>query len=192
MFALLFLQFLQGKMCSLSPASNTIHASSLSKGHNSDLDEPFLNQGPCVTQDQDQMLDSEFGLTEMTEAEYSHFNHFIQAHIEVQAEACKDVTDSIEISSNASTQAIDLSLSSEDHCLVMQGEKTPVTYGEVPGFVLARIRDEESPTVQPTKGSTTSQKKAKSAARVCLEKRFNSTCADTARQQDIHSAVLSK
>lgn len=150
------------------------------------------------------MLDSEFALTEMME--YSHLNHFLQPHIEVQAGPfdgtdarphpaavmVKDVAGYREISPNASTQAIDLSLPCEDHCLVMQGEKTPVTYGEVPSFVLAKIRAEESPTVLTTKGSTASQKASKPAARVCLEKRFNSTCADPARPQNGHSAVFSK
>ncbi|XP_017264929.1 transcription factor-like 5 protein [Kryptolebias marmoratus] len=192
-------------MSSPPSAYKAIHASPPSRGHNSDLVGHILSQGLCVAQDQEQMLDSELSLTEMTEAEYSHLHHFIQAQMEAQAgpsdgtdarphpapAMAKDATGSTGISPNASTQAIDLSLSSDDHCLVMQGEKTPVTYGEVPGFVLAKIRAEESPVVPPATGRTTSQKQSKPAARVCLEKRFNSSCADTARQQDIPSAVLS-
>lgn len=190
-------------MSSPSSAYKAISAP-LSRGHSSDLLGHTLSRGPCVTQEQ--MLDSELSLTEMTEADYSHLHHFIQAQIETHAGPLdgtdarphpatvmvRDVSSSTGISPNASPQATDLSLSSDDHCLVMQGEKTPVTYGEVPDFVLAKIRAEERPIVLPAKGWTTSQKQSKPAARVCLEKRFNSTCADTAREQNIHSSVFSK
>lgn len=190
-------------MSSPSSAYKALSTSPLSRGHNSDLVGHILSQGPCMTQEQ--MLDSELSLTEMTETEYSHLQHFIQAQMEAHTGPLdgtdarphpatvmvRDVIGSTEISPKASTQAIDLSLSS-DHCLLMQGEKTPVTYGEVPDFVLAKIRAEESPIVPPAKGRTTSQKQSKPSARVCLEKRFNSTCVDTAREQNIHSAVFSK
>jgi len=146
------------------------------------------------------MLCSELGLMEMTDVECSHLQHLIQAHMEVQAGppdgpdarphppavTVKDVT------GLTSTQAIDLSTSGDDYCLVVSGEKTPVAYGDVPGFVLARIRDEESSAEPAAKIRTSSQKQSRSAARVCLEKRFDSLCADTTRPQDIHSAVLSK
>ncbi|XP_072224084.1 uncharacterized protein [Leuresthes tenuis] len=176
-------------MSSLSSAYKTIYGSSSSNGHSSD----------SVGQDQGQMLCSELGLMEMTDVECSHLQHLIQAHMEVQsgppdgpdarphppAVTVKDIT------GLTSTQAIDLSTSGDDYCLVVSGEKTPVAYGDVPGFVLARIRDEESSTEPAAKIRTSSQKQSRSAARVCLEKRFDSLCADTTRPQDIHSAVLS-
>lgn len=163
----------------------------------------FLNQGGCVNQKQGQVLCSELGLMDMTDVEYSHLQHFFQAHMDVQAgppdgpdarihPATAIVTNTKEMSPLTSTQAIDLSTSNDDHCEAMSGEKTPVSYGEVPSSVLARIRSEESLSETPVKGRTSSEKLSRSTTKVCLEKRFNSMCTDTTREQDIHSAVLSK
>ncbi|XP_047424774.1 transcription factor-like 5 protein [Mugil cephalus] len=164
----------------------------------------ILSQGRCLTLDQGQTLDPELGLMESTEVEYAHLQHFLQAHMETQAgppdwpdarphppaaEMAKDALVSTVTSPSTTTQAIDLSTSSDDHCLVVAGEKTPPSYGEIPGFVLSRIRYEESPAEPPAKAST-SPKRSRSAARVCLEKRFNTMSADASRQQDIQSAVL--
>ena len=156
-----------------------------------------------MTQEQGQVLGFEFGLMDMTEVEYSHLQHFIQAHMEVQAgppdgpdsrahSGTVIVTDAAVDSPVTSSQAIDLSTSCDDHNQVMSGEKTPVSYGEVPTFVLARIRSDESLSETPAKGRTSSKKPYRSTTRVCLEKRFNSMCADTTREEDSHSSVLSK
>lgn len=140
---------------------------------------------------------------EMTEFEYMHLQHLIQVHMEAQAGPpdgpddrshpatgmVKDTTGSTVISPITTTKAIDLSTSTDQHCLVTPGEKTPASYGDVPGFVLAKIRGEDSPT---SNSSTSSQKQSRSAARVCLEKRFNTMSADVPRPQDLQSAVLNK
>ncbi|XP_038578079.1 transcription factor-like 5 protein [Micropterus salmoides] len=192
-------------MSSFSSVCKTIHASPSPsfREHTCDSVGVIFSQGGCLTQDQGQMLGSELGLMEMSEVEYTHLQYLIQAHMEAQAAPPdgpdarsypatvmgKDTTGSIEISPISSTQAIDLSTSTDG--LVMPGEKTPASYGEVPSFVLARVRGEDSPTEPRTNSSTSLQMRSKSAARVCLEKRFNTMSADTPRQQDIQSAVLS-
>ncbi|XP_023284441.1 transcription factor-like 5 protein [Seriola lalandi dorsalis] len=149
------------------------------------------------------MLGTELSLMEMTEVEYTHLQHLIQAQVEAQAGSpdgpdarghpatltVKDATGSTVISPFTTTQAIDLSTSTDEHCLVMPGEKTPASYAEVPGFVMARIRGENSPSEPPASSRTSSLKRSRSAARVCLEKRFNTVSADTPRN-DIQSAVL--
>ncbi|KAK5863844.1 hypothetical protein PBY51_000841 [Eleginops maclovinus] len=152
------------------------------------------------------MLGPELGLMELSEVEYTHFQHLIQAHVEAHITPSdlpyakshpsatvmvKDTTGSIALSPLAATQAIDLSTSTDDHSLVMPGEKTPASYGEVPGFVLARVRGEDSQSEPYSNSSTFSQNRSISAARVCLEKRFNTMSANTPRYQDIKSAVLS-
>ncbi|KAM9342431.1 uncharacterized protein KZ484_015155 [Pholidichthys leucotaenia] len=159
-----------------------------------------------LTHDQGQISGSELGLMEMTEVEYSHLQHIIQTHMEAQAEppddpdasfqssteVVKQGTGSTVVSPLTSVQAIDLSSStSEDHGMVMPVEKTPTSYGEVPGFVLARIRSEESLTERPAAGRTSTQSRSRSAARVCLEKRFDTLSADMSGHQDIQSALLS-
>ncbi|KAM6924839.1 uncharacterized protein FYW49_005059 [Xenentodon cancila] len=150
----------------------------------------ILNQVGYTAQQQVQMLGSELGLMEMTEVDYSHFQQFVQAHMETQAEPESRPHSATVISPLTSTQAIDLSTTCDEHHEVMSGEHTPVSYGEVPTFVLARINSEESQCEAPAKDGKPSEKHYRSTTRVCLEKRFNSMCADT-RQQDIHSAVLS-
>lgn len=192
-------------MSSFSSACKTIHVSTSpsSREHPCDSVGVILSQGGCLTYDQGQIMGPELSLMEMTEVEYTHLQHLIQAQMEAQAAppdgpdvrshpAAMTAKDTAVMSPFPTTQAIDLSTSTEEHCLVMPGESTPASYGEVPGFVLARIRGENGPTESPTNSSTPSQKRSRSAARVCLEKRFNTMCADTPRQQDIQSAVLSK
>ncbi|XP_053173966.1 transcription factor-like 5 protein [Scomber japonicus] len=191
-------------MSSFSSACKTIHVSTSpsSREHPCDSVGVILSQGGCLTYDQGQIMGPELSLMEMTEVEYTHLQHLIQAQMEAQAAppdgpdvrshpAAMTAKDTVVMSPFPTTQAIDLSTSTEEHCLVMPGESTPASYGEVPGFVLARIRGENGPTESPTNSSTPSQKRSRSAARVCLEKRFNTMCADTPRQQDIQSAVLS-
>ncbi|XP_040008676.1 uncharacterized protein LOC120803811 isoform X2 [Xiphias gladius] len=194
-------------MSAFSSAFKSIHVSPSPSSRDLTCDSVglILSQGGCLTHDQGQMLGTELGLMEMTEVEYTHLQHLIQAHMEAQAGPpdgpdarphpasvrATDATGSTMISPVTTTQAIDLSTSTDEHCLVMPGEKTPASYGEVPGFVLARVRGEESPTKPPANSSTSSQKQSRSAARVCLEKRFNAVSADSARQKDIQSAVLS-
>ncbi|KAM4736724.1 uncharacterized protein FYW61_004388 [Anableps anableps] len=192
-------------MSSLHPVYKTLHSSSTSSEHTSDVIGLIWSQGACGTQNQGLTTGSEFDLMEMSDFEYSHLQHLNQAQVEPGlsddpdttppsvAVVVQNATSSTGISPNTSSQAIDLSTSTsnDDHSLVMPGEKTPVFYGEVPSFVLARIRGEESPIKVTVKEEEFSKKRSISAARVCLEKRFNSMCADTTRQPDSHSAVLS-
>lgn len=149
------------------------------------------------------MSGAEPALMEMSDVEYSHLQHLIQTHVEAQAAPSgvsnarstmmdKEASGNTMISSITTFQAIDLSTSTDEQHLEMPGERTPASYGEVPGFVLARVSGEDSPTSPHAKTSTSSHKRSSTAARVCLEKRFNTISADTTRQQDIHSAVLSK
>ncbi|XP_074499900.1 uncharacterized protein LOC141772617 [Sebastes fasciatus] len=190
-------------MSSFPQACRTLHVSPSSREHACEPVGMILSQGGCLTHDHGQMLGPELGLMEMSEVEYTHLQHLIQAHMEAHIAppdvpdarsatlTAKDGTGSVVISPFTTTQAIDLSTSTEEHCLVMPGEKTPASYGEVPGFVLARVRGADSPTEPRANSSTSSQNRSRSAARVCLEKRFNTLSADTPRQQDIQSAVLS-
>ncbi|XP_070825678.1 transcription factor-like 5 protein [Chaetodon trifascialis] len=189
-------------MSSFSSACKTIHVSPSAsfREHTGESAGVILSQGGCLTHDQGNMIKTELGLMEISEVEYTQLQHLIQAHMEAQA-ATPDgpdarshpatvATGSTVISPFTTTQAIDLSTSADEHCVVMPGEKTPASYGEVPGFVLARVRGEESPNESLTNSSTSSQKRSRSTARVCLEKRFNTVSADIPRQQDIHSAVF--
>ncbi|XP_042347612.1 uncharacterized protein LOC121946873 [Plectropomus leopardus] len=186
-------------MSSFPSVCKTLHVSPSSREHVCDPVGLIFSQGGCLTHDHGQMLGPELGLMEMSESEYSHFQHLIQAHVEAHnatsnlpdarsQPSTEMVKDTIVISPLSSTQAIDLSSSTDDHSLVMPGEKTPTSYGEVPSFVLARVRGEDSPTGPPT---NCSQKRPISAARVCLVKRFDTMCADASSQQDTQSAVLS-
>ncbi|XP_071332870.1 transcription factor-like 5 protein isoform X2 [Trachinotus anak] len=192
-------------MSAFSSACKTVHVSPSSREHTCDSVGLILSQGGCLSHDQGQMLGTELGLMEMTEVEYTHLQHLIQAHVEAQTGPqdgtdvrghpatvmVKDGSGSTVISPFTTSQAIDLSTSTDEHCVVMPGEKTPASYGEVPGFVLARIRGENNPSEPPAGSRTSTLKQSRSAARVCLEKRFNTVSADTPRQKDIHSAVLS-
>uniref|UniRef100_UPI0037E70AEA transcription factor-like 5 protein n=1 Tax=Semicossyphus pulcher TaxID=241346 RepID=UPI0037E70AEA len=168
-------------------------------------DSAGVSQCGCLTHDQGQMLGPGLSLMEMSEVEYSHFQHLIQSEMEIQAvppgepEArsspatviLQDANGSTVTSPFTTTQAIDLSTSTDEHSLIMPGEKTPASYGEIPGFVLARVRGVDGPSEPRPNTSKCSQKRSRSAARVCLETRFNTMSADTPRQQDIQSAVLS-
>ncbi|XP_034393858.1 transcription factor-like 5 protein [Cyclopterus lumpus] len=179
-------------MSSFPSACTTLHVSPSSREHTCDPGGVILSQGACLTIDHGQILGPELGLMEMSEVEYTHLQHLIQVHMEAHA-APPDVPDgrSHPDSPVMPTQAIDLSTSTDEHYLVMPGEKTPASHGEVPGFVLARVRGQDSPTELRADCSTSSQMRSRSSARVCLEKRFNSLSADTPRPQDIQSAVLS-
>ncbi|XP_018556711.1 transcription factor-like 5 protein isoform X1 [Lates calcarifer] len=193
-------------MSAFSSGCKTVHVPSSPSSREHTCDSGLiLNKGGYLVHDQGQMLGTELGLMEMTEVEYTHLQHLIQEHMEAQSGPpdgpdarahpstviANDASGSTAVSPFATSQAIDLSTSTDDHTLVMPGEQTPASYGEVPGFVLARIRSEDSPVELPANSSTTSQKRSRSAARVCLEKRFNTVSADSPRQRDIQSAVLS-
>ncbi|KAG7519529.1 transcription factor-like 5 protein isoform X1 [Solea senegalensis] len=160
----------------------------------------MLSQGGCLTHDLGQMMGSESSLMKMTEVEYTHLQHLIQTQLEAQAGPpdgsgvhghpatvmVKDPTASTGLSASTTTQAIDLSTSNE---LVMQGDKTPGPYGEVPGFVLARITGKGSLTKLHVNSRTSSLRQPRSAVRVRLEKRFKSMSADSPK--DVQSVVLS-
>ncbi|XP_014190303.1 uncharacterized protein LOC102292053 isoform X1 [Haplochromis burtoni] len=187
---------------SFSSTCKNINVLPSSREQISDSAGMIVSQGGCFTHEHGEVLGSELGLMEMTEVDCSHLQHLLQAHVEAQSEfpdvrchlstvMVKEQATSTVISPFRSAQAIDLSTSNEDHCIVMPGEKTPVSYGEVPGFVLARIRAEESPAEPFTSDKKSVQNRTRPAARVCLEKRFSAMCAETTRQQDIQSAVLS-
>lgn len=142
---------------------------------------------------------------EMSEAEISHLKRLIQVDTETLAEYChgpnasnrpaavmlKDASGSITISTLMSTQAVDLSASTDEQSL-MPGEQTPAYYGEVPGSVLAKVICEDSPTVPPAKRRTYSHIGFRPAAKVCLDKRFRTMPPETRRQQDVPSSRLSK
>ncbi|XP_041656269.1 transcription factor-like 5 protein [Cheilinus undulatus] len=185
---------------SLFSSCQTIHSSPSYKEHTCDC--AGVSQGGCLTHDQGQMLGPE--LVQMSEVEYAHLQHLFQSQMETQAAPpdspdassppaaviVKDAPGS-EVISPYTSQVMDLSTSSEDHNLVMPGEKTPASFGEVPGFVLARMRGDDVLTEPRTNNSKSAQKRPKSSARVCLETRFNTISSDTPRRQDVQSAVLS-
>ncbi|XP_004070954.1 transcription factor-like 5 protein [Oryzias latipes] len=191
-------------MSSLSSSCKTAHPSPSVREHPGDSVELILTPSGSVTQDQGQMLSSDLGLIDMTEAEFSDLQHFIRWRAEAQAGpvegpdtrprsagvVVKGAANSTVVSPLKSTQAIDLSVSSDDHCLLTSVEKTP-SHGEVPGSVLARINREDSPATPLGKFRRISPKESLSSARVCLEKRFNSMCPDTTGQPDIHPTLLS-
>lgn len=157
-----------------------------------------VNKGRCLTHDQGQMSGAEVSLTEMTPVEYTNLQHLVQVHMGAPG-GPPDGPDvrghpaagSLVTSPWTSSQPIDLSTWTDEHCPVTSGEKTPGSYGDVPGFVLARIIAEESPKNDPSANSSTpSMRPFRSAAKVCLEKRFNAT--DGPRRQDIQAAILNK
>ncbi|XP_056278628.1 transcription factor-like 5 protein [Pseudoliparis swirei] len=184
-------------MSSPPSACSTLHGSPSSREHTCDPGRGILSHDACFTIDPGQILGHEPGLMEpglmeMSEVEYTHLQHLIQVHMEAQtAPPDAPASRSHPASSIAPAQAVDLSISTDQHCLAMPGEMTPTSHREVPGYVLARIRAAESPTELRADCSASSQMRSRSAARVCLEKRFNSLSADAPRQQDIQSAVHS-
>lgn len=203
MLFLIFFPFLDRRMSFFSSLCKTTHASPISsfREHTCDCAAVVLSQTGCLTPEQGQMSGTEPSLMEMVE--YSHLQHLPQTHVEAQVGPSgvsntrftlmdKDALGNKIISSTTASQAIDMSTTTDEQYQEMLGERTPASYGEVPGFVLARVSREDSPTSADAKSSTSSHKRPGSAARVCLEKRFNTIFADTTSQQDIHSAVLSK
>lgn len=85
------------------------------------------------------------------------------------------------------TEVIDLSTSASEQC---PGEKTPGTYGEVPGFLLDIARGCSTGPCPKTSGH--SHNRAGSTARVCLEKRFKILSADPSNYQEIRCGAASK
>lgn len=148
------------------------------------------------------MLKAEVTL-EMSEIEISLFQHLIQIDKETYAEdclgpnasnqparvMCQDAFGAITISPLVSTQVVDLSASTDVQSL-MQVERTPACYGEVPAFVLAKVIFEDSPTVPPAKSRTYSHIGFRS--KVCLDKRFCTMSPESRDQQDVPSSRLSK
>ncbi|TMS16481.1 Transcription factor-like 5 protein [Larimichthys crocea] len=119
-------------MSSFPSAFKSIHSPSF-REHTCDSVGVILSQGGCLTQDHGQMLGAELGL-EMSEVEYTHLHHLIQAHMEAQAAAAappdgpdarsypatvtfKGATGSMAMSPFTTTQAIDLSTSTDEHCV---------------------------------------------------------------------------
>lgn len=124
------------------------------------------------------------------EMDYSHFQHLIQTS---SAGFAPDVTPhpvTVTLTDAAGSPAvfplsevIDLSTSASEQCLAVSGEKTPGTYGEVPGFLLDVARGCSSGPC--AKNGVYSHNRSGSAARVCLEKRFKSMSEDALNHQDI-------
>lgn len=184
-------------MSSLSPTNHLSPLPSFGE-HTCDSAGMIMSQSGC----QAQMCGTELTL-EMSEAEYSHLQHLIRADTEARAADSrgpkanahpaavmfKDASGFIAISPLTSTQADDLS--ADEQCS-MAGQRTPACYGEVPAFVLAKVRGEDVPTEPRAKSRASSHKGLRSAARVCLEKRFNAMSPDTQRQQDVQSSHSSK
>lgn len=222
-------------MATFSAACKTIHVSPLPKQNNSDS--VGVIQNLCMTSDQGQILGPELNLMEMTEVEYTHLQHIIQIHMEAQAAdpdesdarssavfalgnlatqpgTTKDDAESMMVSPSSTTQAIDLSTSTDEQPAISDsshqetlsvqemkmvlagdavgvlGERTPTTCGEVPGPVLAKVH--VTRVEAPVKSSTSFLTQPHPPARVCLEKRFNCTPGDIPRQQDVQTAGFSK
>ncbi|XP_072304755.1 uncharacterized protein [Eucyclogobius newberryi] len=150
----------------------------------------FDTVGTILTHDQGQMLGPELNLTEMSEGEFTHLQHIIQTHMEVSDMAADQNTslskDTV-TSPLATTQAIDLSTSSDGHEVILPEEKTPLCYGEVPGFVLAKMREDD--TAPSNACSLPSQTRGPSTARVCLEKRFNSISGSLGPQDNLIAVI---
>lgn len=158
----------------------------------------ILNHTDFLSHDQGQMLGPELNLAaEMSEGEYSHLQQLIQTHIETNESDMTDqstatMKDATVLSPLSTTQAIDLSTSASVHDLGLPGEKTPLCYGEVPSFVLAKIKGEEFLAAPPDNSRLPTQTRGPCTARVCLEKRFNSIAGTSMGPEDLQSAVLSK
>lgn len=129
------------------------------------------------------------------EMDYSHFQHLIQTS---SAGFAPDVTPhpvTVTLTDAAGSPAvfplsevIDLSTSASEQCPAVLGEKTPGTYGEVPGFLL----DRGCPSGPCAKVSVYSHDRSGSAARVCLETRFKTMSADTSNHHDIRYGTPGK
>uniref|UniRef100_A0A667ZI55 BHLH domain-containing protein n=1 Tax=Myripristis murdjan TaxID=586833 RepID=A0A667ZI55_9TELE len=192
-------------MSAFSTACKGISVSPSSREYSCDSLGVMVGQSGCMALDQGQILSTELSLAEMTEIEYTHLQHVVQTHMEAQAadpdgsdarfHISEDASGSIVVSLSPTTQAIDLSTSTEEQSLMsgLPGEKTPTTFGEVPASVLARAQSEVGVTQAepPANSSNSSSSRPYSTARVCLEKRFNCMPGDIPRPQDAQSAVLS-
>ncbi|XP_040048457.2 transcription factor-like 5 protein [Gasterosteus aculeatus] len=161
-----------------------------------------IDRGQVLAIHHAQVPGPEAALIEMSEVEYTHLQHLIHVHMEPHVAAAgwhlaaaasggAAAEDDALTSPIVTTQAIDLSTSTDEHYQAMPAEKTPGSRGEVPGFVLARVRVEDTPTEIRSSSNTSSQARSRSAARVCLEKRFNALSADAPRPQEVQSAVFS-
>lgn len=75
------------------------------------------------------------------------------------------------------TPAADWSTSTE---VLTPRQKTPGSYGEVPGSVLARVPSEQNPKSKPSRAKTKTslQWRSRPTVRVSLEKKFNTMCVD--------------
>lgn len=122
--------------------------------------------------------------------DYSHFQHLIQTSADGFAPDVTPHPVTVTVTDAAGspavfpfTEVIDLSTSASDQCPAVSGEKTPGTYGEVPGFLLDIARGCSSGPCPKT--STHSHSRSGSTARVCLEKRFKAMSADASNYHDI-------
>lgn len=75
------------------------------------------------------------------------------------------------------TPAADWSTSTE---VLTPRQKTPGSYGEVPGSVLARVPSEQNPKSKTSRAKTKTslQWRSRPTVRVSLEKKFNTMCVD--------------
>lgn len=119
--------------------------------------------------------------------DYSHFQHLIQTSSDGLAPDVTPHPVTVTLTDAAGSPAvfplsevIDLSMPASEQCPAVSGEKTPGTYGEVQGFLLDIAKG-----CPGAKTSVYSHNRSGSAARVCLEKRFNIMLTDASNQQDI-------
>lgn len=139
----------------------------------------------------------------MSEVEISHLQQLINVDRQTYAEECfgpnvayqpvreivEDTLGSITISPLASSEAVDLSASTDGQSLML-GERTPACYGEVPAVVMAKVVCEDSPTTPYAKSRSYPHIGFRS--KVCLDKRFCTMSPQTSGQPDAPSSCQSK
>lgn len=134
--------------------------------------------------------------TEMElEMDYSHFQHLIQTSSAGFAPDVPPQPVTVTLTDAAGFPAIlplpeviDLSTSTSEQWPAVSGEKTPGSYGEVPGYLLDFVR--VCPSLPSAKTSVVSDNRSGSAVRVCLENRFKTMSADASNHQDIRYGTL--
>ncbi|XP_068609710.1 transcription factor-like 5 protein [Brachionichthys hirsutus] len=156
------------------------------------------SQSGCLIYNHGQMSSSEFSVTGISEVEYTHLQQLVPVHVEAYSGSPEEPGDKSHpafetikdaISLLAATEAADLSSLAHEHSVATAGERTPPSHGEVPGYVLARVNNADSPRGSQTSSHAASLMQARSSVRVCLEKRFNSMPDETPTRQDVQSVV---
>ncbi|XP_030623662.1 transcription factor-like 5 protein [Chanos chanos] len=230
-----------------SVACKTLHVSPPSGQYVSDQVSVVVSQNGCISDEQDQVVTSEFSLMEMTEVEYTHLQHIIQSHLEAQVmeqngseevrlnpaaytigspsihtqtdgvitvgsrpsspPVCQpedvipttssDVQYAVSKPVQIDPQEIKMVLVSDPSSSLIAGERTPTSWGEVPGSVLAKVRSarevdrDGGVDMGEHRGASQVEVRPNPPARVRLEKRFNCSPRDTTRQQqESHSTAL--